>query len=216
MGAMADEPPPTDAAAAPLDPSHADVRELMQTLLPAARTRYIKVWELLADSATIRDRREAGRATAAQSVEEIAAVTQRLREREASLSGNDLENARYLGGQLDRLSAGFEKLSAISAMGLAKSEALRPDTLGCGKRFRQPASPDTHAASRGVSSQPPAAKRGSQDRKRGADQPFSDRGPKVSRDKLGSSAHHSPLADDLDAETRARLEALRGELEAGE
>jgi hypothetical protein len=38
----------------------------------------------------------------------------------------------------------------------------------------------------------------------------------VSRDALGSSKHDSPLSDDLDEATRAKLEALRQGLESGE
>ncbi|MBC7460101.1 MAG: hypothetical protein H7287_01930, partial [Thermoleophilia bacterium] len=48
------------------------------------------------------------------------------------------------------------------------------------------------------------------------DKPFADRGPKVSRDALGTSKHDSPISEDLDPETRAKLEAMRAALESND
>lgn len=205
------------ADAAPLDPTTADPRALMQALLPAARAEYIRAWEFLADAATPLDRRRLARTRATAIAADHAIVAAFLREREASLSGDDLLNARHLASELERHVEALTKMASISVIGLNDASALRPEALGCGKRYRDPAkAADGGPASRGVSSQAPAKARDARERGRDGNKPFSDRGPKVSRDALGTSKHDSPLSDDLDPETRAKLEAMRAALEAGD
>ncbi|MCW2924168.1 MAG: hypothetical protein JWM98_1572, partial [Thermoleophilia bacterium] len=109
-----------------------------------------------------------------------------------------------------------EKMATISVIGLNEAATLRPEALGCGKRYRDTtrSTGDAGSASRAGSTKPAASARGPREKGRDSDRPFSDRGPKVSRDALGSSKHDSPLSDDLDEETRAKLEALRKGLES--
>jgi hypothetical protein len=207
-----------DAAAptaTPLDPVTGNPRALMQVLLPAARTAYIRAWELLADAETPLDRRRVARTRATELASDHEAIAGVLRGREASLSGDDLLNARHLADELDRHAAALGKLGAMPVLGILDAKDLRPESLGCGKRYREPARPsnDGAAASRGVSNKPKARPRDAGDRARGGDKPFSDRGPKAPKGMLGTSKHDSQVVDDLDDETRAKLEALRKDLE---
>ena len=190
----------------------------MKALLPAARAEYIKAWEFLADTGTPLERRRIARTRATAIAADHAVVAAFLREREASLTGDDLLNARHLADELERHVEALDKLATISAIGLAGSTTLRPEALGCGKRYRDPvkAAAESGAGTRNSRSQPTAKPRDSRERGRGNDRPFSDRGPKVARDALGTSKHDSPLSEDLDEETRAKLEAMRKALEASE
>jgi len=203
---------------APLDPTTANPRELMQALLPAARAEYVRAWEFLADPSTPLERRRVARARAASIASDHEVVANFLREREAMLSGDDLLNARHLATELERHVEALGKLATISGYGLQESKTLRPEALGCGKRYRDPARSggDASSATRAVSSKPASKPRDQRDRGRDGDKPFSDRGPKVDRGALGSSKHDSQLANDLDEETRAKLEALRKGLESQE
>lgn len=195
----------------PFDPLSADPRELMQAILPRARNEYIKAWELLADPATQRERRRLARERVQVMVEDRAAAVELLRAREATWSGEDLRNARHLAGELERHIEALGKLGAISARGLLESQELRPDALGCGRRFRTPdARIDPTLGSRGVPNTPAAKQRDPREQRK-ADRPFADRGPKAPRDQLGSSKHDSQLGDSLDEATRARLEQLRAD-----
>lgn len=201
----------------PLDPTTANPRDLMKALLPAARAEYIKAWEFLADSSTPLERRRLARTRATAIAADHAVVAAFLRERESSLSGDDLLNARHLADELERHVEALEKLANISVIGLADATTLRPESLGCGKRYRDPArgGSDGGAASRSVRAQPqPKAPRGdARGRERTSNQPFADRGPKAPRDALGTSKHDSSISDDLDEATRAKLEAMRKALE---
>jgi hypothetical protein len=200
---------------APLDPRHADPRVLMQTLLPAARRGYVKAWEFLADASTPLDRRRIARERAVAIAADHALVAQALRERESTLSGDDLLNARHLADELERHVDALERIGGMSPLGLQSAKDLRPESLGCGRRYRDPAKAPEPATRGGASAKPSAKGRGGRGdggRPR-QDRPFEDRGPKVSRDALGSSKHDSPIADDLDEATRAKLEALRAALE---
>lgn len=203
---------------APLDPTSASPRDLMRALLPAARAEYIRAWEFLADASTPLERRRIARTRASAIAADHAVVAAFLRERESKLTGDDLLNARHLADELDRHIEALNKLATISVIGLTESAALRPEALGCGKRYRDPtkAAADSGPASRAASAKPASKPRDTRDRQRGADRPFSDRGPKVSRDALGTSKHDSPLSEDLDEETRAKLEALRRGLESSD
>lgn len=210
--------PGMDDATAPLDPTTADPRELMQALLPAARAEYIKAWEFLADPSTPLERRRIARTRATAIAEDHAVVAAFLREREKSIAGNDLQNARHLADELERHVEALKRMASISVIGLVESTDLRPEALGCGKRYRDPAkmAQESGGGSRGVRSQgKPQGRDNSRERGRG-DRPFEDRGPKVPKDALGTSKHDSQLANDLDDETRAKLEAMRAALESGE
>lgn len=215
---MEDAPAKRTGDTAPLDPTNADPRELMQAVLPAARAEYIRAWEFLADAATPLDRRRAARTRTTAIAADHAVLVAFLRERESSLTGDDLLNARHLADELDRHVEALNKLAAISVLGLVDATTLRPEALGCGKRYRDPAraGSDAGPASRSARSQPLPKAREPRERGRDGDKPFSDRGPKVPRDALGSSTHDSPLGEDLDDETRAKLEALRTGLEPSE
>lgn len=207
---MTNQPEPTQ-----LDPVHGDPRELMRLLLPAARAAYLKAWELLADPAAPLERRRLARSRAASVADDHAVVAQVLRGRESSLKGNDLHNARHLADELERHAEALGKLATMPAMGALDAAALRPEALGCGKRYRMPdrTSAEGGAASRAVSSKPTSKARDPRDQRQNND-PFRDRGPKVDRGALGTSKHDSPLGDDLDEVTRAKLEAMRRELES--
>ncbi|MCB0878516.1 MAG: hypothetical protein KDC46_05995 [Thermoleophilia bacterium] len=217
-----------DAAAAPggpsggLDPLTSDPRELMQALLPVARRDYVKAWELLADASTPLDRRRLARDRAKAIAEAHSLIAGALRGREASLSGNDLHNARHLADELERHAAALGRLAEVSPVGLQTSKDLRPEALGCGKRYRDPAKAPKDAPSKdgrgkrgggaGAGDKRGGAGRSGGDARRGK-RPFEDRGPKVDRSKLGTNKHDSQLGDDLDEATRAKLEALRSQLE---
>ncbi|MCW2923050.1 MAG: hypothetical protein JWM98_454, partial [Thermoleophilia bacterium] len=125
-----------DDAPAQLDPTTANPRELMQALLPAARAEYIKAWEFLADPATPLDRRRIARTRATAIAADHKVVADFLREREAKLAGDDLLNARHLAGELERHVEALEKMATISVIGLNEAATLRPEALGCGKRYR--------------------------------------------------------------------------------
>jgi hypothetical protein len=197
----------------PQDPLSGDPRKLMQELLPTARRNYVRAWELLADATTPIERRRAARDRAAAVADDHALIAEALRKREASLSGEDLHNARHLASELERHADALGRLVTVSPVGLQTADSLRPEALGCGRRYRDPAkAPKQQAA--------PTGKRGGRERPGGApdakrkpSRPFEDRGPKVPRDALGTSKHPSVLADDLDEATRAKLEALRKGLE---
>lgn len=200
-----------------LDPRTADPRELMQALLPAARAKYIKAWEFLADVNTPLVPRREARTRAAAIADDHAVVAAFLRERAKSLQGNDLQNAKHLADELERHAEALHRLATISLIGLAESKELRPESLGCGKRYRDA----TKAVAEGgtnsrTSTGKPAAKAANPRERSRDDKPFSDRGPKVPRDALGTSKHDSPISDDLDPDTRAKLEAMRAALESGE
>jgi hypothetical protein len=183
----------------------------MRVLLPPARREYIKAWEWLADASTPLDKRRAGRARAEAIAADHGVVAAALRVREQELTGDDLLNARHLADELERHVAAYERLATISPIGLLETKDLRPEALGCGKRYRDPSRADDAASgTRGVSDRPKAAARGTRDRQQRDDRP---RDPKPPRDMLGSSKHDSHLGDDMDEETRAKLEALRKALE---
>lgn len=203
---------------ASLDPTSASPRELMQELLPAARAEYIKAWEFLADPATPLERRRIARTRATAIAEDHAVVAEFLRARESSLSGDDLLNARHLASELERHAAALERIASISVVGLADTKDLRPEALGCGRRYRDPAkaSPETAGATRGGRSHVSSKAARDPREQRRDNRPFQDRGPKVDRSALGTSKHDSSLADDLDPETRAKLEAMRASLEGGD
>jgi len=186
----------------------------MRELLPAARRQYVKAWELLADASTALDRRRLARVRVKSIAADHSATIDFLREHEATFTGDERSNARHLASELERHVEALEKLATISARGLIESVTLRPDTLGCGKRFRVPAQPPDHAsgASRLARSNAAAKPRDPREQRR-EDRPFSDRGPKAPRDALGTSKHPSTLGDTLDEETRAQLAALRQDLE---
>ncbi|MEO6867659.1 MAG: hypothetical protein ABI200_06525, partial [Gaiellales bacterium] len=97
-----DDTPAKTAPQAPLDPTSADPRELMQALLPAARAEYIKAWEFLADANTPLERRRLARTRATAIAADHAVVAAFLRECEAALKGNDLQNAQHLADELER------------------------------------------------------------------------------------------------------------------
>ena len=208
----------TNAPAPVLDPLTASPRELMQALLPAARTEYIRAWEFLADASTPLDRRRLARKRAATIAVDHGAAIELLQVRESSFRGDDLLNARHLVEELGRHVDALNRMATISVIGLQESKTLRPEALGCGKRYRDTTkvSGDAVTASRAVS-QTAAPARGRNPREsRDSNQPFKERGPKVSRDQLGSSKHDSQLADDLDPDTRAKLEAMKAALESGD
>lgn len=212
-----DDAPATNAPAdsVDLDPTTAAPRDLMRVLLPPARAEYIKAWEFLADPATSLDRRRLARERAKAIADDHAVVAAFLRDREKGLSGDDLLNARHLADELERHVAALGKLAEVSPIGLSTSKDLRPEALGCGRRYRDPAkaSADTATATRGVSNQPKSSPRDSRGRGGRDDRPSAPRGPKVDKGALGSSKHDSQVADDLDPETRAKLEAMKAALE---
>jgi hypothetical protein len=212
-----DDAPASNAPADPvdLDPTTAAPRDLMRALLPPARAEYIKAWEFLADPATSLERRRLARERAKAIADDHAVVAAFLREREQGLSGDDLLNARHLADELERHVDALGKLAEVSPIGLSTSTALRPEALGCGRRYRDPAkaAPDTATATRGVSNKPASKPRDARGRGGRDDRPSAPRGPKVPKDALGSSKHDSQVADDLDEDTRAKLEALRKALE---
>lgn len=218
MRRMDDAPATSAADAAPLDPTTADPRELMQALLPAARAEYIKAWEFLADPKTPLERRRIARTRAQAIAEDHAVVAAFLREREGKMTGNDVHNARHLADELERHVEALNKMATISVIGLVESKDLRPEALGCGKRYRDPGkmASDSGSGSRAASaSGKPKGRDNDRDRGRG-NRPFEDRGPKVPKDALGTSKHDSQLANDLDPETRAKLEAMRAALESND
>lgn len=197
-----------------LDPTTASPRDLMQALLPPARAEYVRAWEFLADPGTPLERRRVARTRATAIADDHAVVASFLRGREAALSGDDLLNARHLANELERHVEALAKLANLSVIGISEAKDLRPEALGCGRRYRDPArdKPDGGAATRAASGMPAPKPR---DQKRGReDRPFNDRGPKAPRDALGSSKHDSQLGNDLDEETRAKLEAMRRALAA--
>lgn len=206
------------ADAAPLDPLTARPHELMRMLLPAARKHYVKAWELLADASVAPERRRLARDRVRAIADDHTAVVEFLRERESQFTGEDLRNARHLAEELERHVEALDKLATISPLGLKESDSLRPDALGCGKRYRVPAPPETAAGSgsrlaRSGASAPTPKPRDPRDQRR-QDRPFSDRGPKVPRDALGTSKHPSTVGDSLDETTRARLEEMRRQLDS--
>lgn len=203
--------------AEPLDPRTSDPRAIMQSLLPAARAEYIRAWEFLADPQTPLERRRVARTRAASIAADHEIVASTLRAREPQLRGDDLHNLRHLAGELERHAAALNRMATISVVGLTEAKDLRPEALGCGRRYRDPAKRSVEAA---ASTGNPRSKRGAgtaardaQQRARREDRPFADRGPKIDRGQLGTSKHDSQLGDDLDPETRAKLEAMRSALE---
>lgn len=214
---MTDASTTNTADAAAFDPLTATPRELMQKLLPVARAEYIRAWEFLADTSTPLERRRVARTRAAAIASDHELVVEFIRGRESQYTGDDLLNARHLASELERHVAALKRLATISVIGLQESTDLRPEALGCGKRYRDPAKhAEAVTATRAVSAQPTSKGRDQRDRGRDNERKGNDRGPKVPRDALGSSKHDSPLGDDLDPETRAKLEAMRAALEAGE
>jgi hypothetical protein len=198
-------------SAEPLDPRTANPRELMQLLLPAARREYVRAWEFLADPATPLERRRAARTKAEAIAEDHGLVAAALRAREASLRGDDLLNARHLADELERHVSALGRIATIAPIGVQGSKDLRPESLGCGKRYRDPARVEAASGgTRGVSDRPKSSPR---DRDRGARRDDRPRDPKPPKDALGSSKHDSSLGDDMDEATRAKLEALRKALE---
>lgn len=197
-----------------LDPTTADPRELMQALLPAARAEYIKAWEFLADVNTPLERRRTARKRAEAIAADHAVVAEFLRSREPNLAGDALHNARHLATELERHVEALNRMATISVIGLVESDTLRPEALGCGKRYRDPAKNATSATGTrgGAASSAPKARDPRGD-KRQDNRPFADKGPKVDKSALGTSKHDSSVADDLDPETRAKLEAMRAALE---
>jgi hypothetical protein len=200
-----------------LDVRTDDPRALMGALLPGARRNYVKAWELLADASTPLERRRAARERATAIADDHAIVAQALRDREASLQGDDLLNARHLVSELERHADALRRIVTISPVGLHTAKELRPESLGCGRRYRDPSRDESIATKQGGR----AVKQGSgsgarasdPNRERSRKRPFEDRGPKVDRGQLGTSKHDSALGDDLDEATRAKLEALRAALE---
>jgi hypothetical protein len=191
------------------DPMTIDPRELMRQLLPAARTEYVKAWELLADASTPLARRRAARERATKIAEDHAIVAAALREREGRLAGDDLLNLRHLADELERHVEALTNLSTISPIGLQTAKGLRPEALGCGRRYKDPSRlADTDVATRAVSAKPKSNPRDARGRGNDRDRDDRPRDPKAPRDMLGSSKHDSALGDDLDPETRAKLEAL--------
>jgi len=216
-----DDAPQADATNAVLDPTSSDPRDLMRALLPTARTAYLKAWETMADVATPLATRRIARDKAKAIAADHEVVAAALRAREASLSGDDLLNARHLADELERHAAALERMSTVPPLGLVDSKDLRPEALGCGRRYRDPSrSSDAPAGTRGVADKPKSSPRDAGGRGgRGGpggrqSDPMSDRGPKAPRDMLGSSKHDSTLADDMDEATRAKLEELRKALES--
>ena len=209
-----DDAPATPAPdLAELDPTTAAPRDLMRALLPSARAEYIKAWEFLADAATTLDRRRVARERAKAIADDHAVVAAFLREREKTLTGDDLLNARHLADELERHVEALAKLATVSPIGLLESKTLRPEALGCGKRYRVPVAATVAAGgTRGVPDKPRSSPRDAHGRGRD-DRPSAPRDPKVSRDLIGSSKHDSQVADDLDPDTRAKLEAMRKALE---
>jgi hypothetical protein len=209
-----DDAPPTDLPADALDPVSGNPRTLMQQLLPAARTGYVKAWELLADASTPLERRRAARARATAMADDHAVVAAALRAREPKLAGDDLLNLRHLAGELERHAEALTSLSTISPIGLQSAANLRPEALGCGRRYRDPARvADDAVRTRAASATPGTGGRGTgrgRRPERGDEQ--RPRDPKVPRDAIGTSKHDSALGDDLDEATRAKLEALRDSL----
>ncbi|MCW2927645.1 MAG: hypothetical protein JWM86_1613 [Thermoleophilia bacterium] len=214
----------TDGSGTPPDPMTADPRALMQLLLPAARRDYVRAWEWLADPATPLERRRLGRAKAQAIADAHGIVASALRARESSLSGDDLLNARHTADELERHAAALVRLTTISPIGLTTSDDLRPEKLGCGKRYRDPSkSEESASGTRGGADKPSGKRDGRGGGRGGANDPNAARNrdstrpapsdPKAPRDALGSSKHDSTLADDMDEATRAKLEELRRALE---
>jgi hypothetical protein len=175
----------------------------------------VRAWEFLADASTPLDRRRAARERAVAISADHAIVAQALRERESTLTGDDLLNARHLADELERHVDALERIGGMSPIGLQSAKDLRPESLGCGRRYRDPAKAPAPSQRDAARAKPAAQGRGGgrDGGRTRQDRPFEDRGPKVSRDALGSSKHDSPLADDLDEATRAKLEALRAALD---
>ncbi|MCW2956457.1 MAG: hypothetical protein JWO69_1326 [Thermoleophilia bacterium] len=212
---MDDATAPNAPTAADLDPATADPRELMRALLPPARSKYLKAWELLADTNTPLERRRLAREHAKAIAADHAVVADFLRTREQTLKGDDLHNVRHLVAELERHAAALERIATVALVNLVEAKDLRPEALGCGKRYRDPATASASAApsSRGSRDGAPAA-RDSKDRDRGrGSDPLKDRGPKVDRSALGTSKHDSSVGGDLDEATRLKLEAMRAALE---
>lgn len=213
-----DEETTPAGGAAPLDPTTSDPRAIMQVLLPAARREYIKAWELLADASTPLARRRAARERAGRIADDHAIVAAALRQREATLRGDDLQNARHLASELERHAEALARIVEVSPIGLHTADSLRPEALGCGRRYRDPSKSTeaTAAATRGSANAPRQGGRPRDPKAPGgrtSSRPFEDRGPKPPKELLGSSKHDSSVADDLDEATRAKLEELRRALE---
>jgi hypothetical protein len=202
----------TAESSEPQDPRTANPREMMQALLPAARREYVRAWEFLADPATPLERRRVARAKAESIAADHALVAAALRERESSLRGDDLLNARHLADELERHVEALGRIATIAPLGVQGTKDLRPESLGCGRRYRDPARAEaTASGTRGVSDKPKSSPR---DRDRDGRRDDRPRDPKPPKDLLGSSKHDSTLADDMDEATRAKLEALRKALES--
>lgn len=165
---MDDVAPASPADTAALDPTRADPRELMRTLLPPARAEYAKAWELLADAGTPLARRRVGRERAKAIAADHSIVAGALREREPSLSGDDLLNARHLADELERHVGALGRIASISPVGLVGATDLRPEALGCGKGYRDPSrGPGSVSGTRGVSNRPRSSERDGRSRGRG-------------------------------------------------
>ncbi len=124
-----------------LDPTSADPRELMRSLLPAARAAYIQAWEALANAATPRQRRLDLRATVGEDAARREQVVGVLTERAATVSGEDKANLEHLAAELARLVEASKRLVSLSTHGVATATDLRPDAVGCGRKFYDPTRP---------------------------------------------------------------------------
>lgn len=128
-----------------MDATTTDPRELMQELLPAARRRYIRAWEWLADGSLPLDKRRAGRDQARSIADDHLVIAAALSERQRQLAGDDLLNARHLATELERHAAALQRLADLSPHGVATTGDLRPESLGCGRRYRDPSKAGTSA-----------------------------------------------------------------------
>lgn len=208
-----------------LDPLTSKPRTLMQMLLPLARSEYIKAWTLLSDPSTPLERRRLARKRASTIAQDHAVIATALRTRESKLSGDDLLNTRHLASELERHAGAMERIATISPLGLQNSKELRPESLGCGKRYRDPATSKKDKTTPPLEGNHPrsgkggtkGAARSGKPRHHGSAEREKDdryRAPKAPRSALGTSKHDSSLGDDLDEQTRAKLEALRNQLDS--
>jgi hypothetical protein len=120
------------------DPTVSDDRELMATLLPEARRSYVRVWQQLADARVPVATRRQCRAAATALAADHALVATTIRERQRSSSGEAALNLKHLADELERHSKALTRVASASPHTLITNQELRPESLGCSKRYRDP------------------------------------------------------------------------------
>jgi hypothetical protein len=132
------------APAIPTLDAEGDPRELIRSVLPSARQQYVQTWAWLKTAAHPRSELVAYREQVSAIAEAYAAFSARMTERYKEIKGEDLETAKVIVEQVERLVEAWRRLVTLSPHAINTTKDLLPKAVGCGPPPKRTGPPRAH------------------------------------------------------------------------